>query len=417
MARSASDSLAPHLVRGAVLLLAALSVPGPARAQDATARRIVSSEISVSRREATLKLELAGGQKLDLEFRDDHVYSNGRDLGEATRGGRLDQSWRALLNQAIDAPTDALARMLVDWEPPEGELASHIDALLEAGLTGAPVPVEAVVEAQAAAPGSAAAGLLDAQASDSVDRLVERISELEQLVERLEDSRVHEVRIDPPERDSRGFAPLRYIGRGLAGILSILVTFAVLFGIGVATIFFGGRRYIEAVADTARHSTLRSLLVGLAATFLVIPAFILGIIALAISIVGIPALLVWIPLFPVATALAVLLGYLGVAHAGGEALAERRFYVNDWFQRGNSYYFLMTGLGLLMALFIAAQVVSMAGPWLGFFRGALTALGVVVTWAALSVGFGAVLLSRGGTRPVRMAASPEPEIYAEEAHV
>ena len=91
--------------------------------------------------------------------------------------------------------------------------------------------------------------------------------------------------------------------------------------------------------------------------------------------------------------------------------------MNDWFQRGNSYYFLMTGLGLLMALFIAAQVVSMAGPWLGFFRGALTALGVVVTWAAVSIGFGAVLLSRGGTRPVRMAASPEPEIYAEETHV
>jgi hypothetical protein len=192
----------------------------------------------------------------------------------------------------------------------------------------------------------------------------------------------------------------------------------VIFAIAFATIFFGGRRYIEGVADTARAATTRSLLVGLAASFLVIPAFVLGIIALAISIVGIPALLVWIPLFPVAAGLAVLLGYIGVAHATGESLAERRFYMADWFQRGNSYYFLVSGLGLLLAPFIATNVVRMAGPWLGFLSGILMAIGVVATWGALSVGLGAVLLSRGGTRPIRGSGGstpPEPEIYAEQA--
>jgi hypothetical protein len=250
-----------------------------------------------------------------------------------------------------------------------------------------------------------------------VGRLLDRISELESLVDDLEDDqRV----IAPPARVDRGWTrPFRHIAGGIAGTLSILVAYAVLFGIGFVTIFFGGRRFIEGVADTARHATTRSLLVGLAASFLLIPAFILGMIALAISIVGIPALFLWIPLFPVAAGGALLLGYLAVAHAAGESLAERRFYATDWFQRGNSYYFLMTGLGLLVALFIAGQIVSMAGPWLGFLSGTLTALGVVVTWAALSIGLGAVLLSRAGTRPVRPTGgvAAEPEIYAEPTDV
>jgi len=112
----------------------------------------------------------------------------------------------------------------------------------------------------------------------------------------------------------------------------------------------------------------------------------------------------------------VLLGYIGVAHAAGEALAERRFYATDWFQRGNSYYFLITGLGLLLAPFAVMHAVSMAGPWLGFLSGILGAIGFIATWAALSIGLGAVLLSRAGTRPngsVPSAASPDPEIYAE----
>ena len=147
--------------------------------------------------------------------------------------------------------------------------------------------------------------------------------------------------------------------------------------------------------------------------FLVIPVFILGILALAISIVGIPALLAWVPLFPVAVGLALVLGYIGVAHAAGEALAERRFYLADWFQRGNSYYFLISGLGLLLAPFIMMNVVRMAGPWLGFLYGICAVVGVIGTWAALSIGLGAVLISRAGTRPMRPSAASEPEMYAE----
>jgi hypothetical protein len=143
---------------------------------------------------------------------------------------------------------------------------------------------------------------------------------------------------------------------------------------------------------------------------------VLGCIALAISIVGIPALLVWVPLFPVGAVVAVLLGYIGVAHAAGESWGERNYYGSDWFRRGNSYYFIMTGFMLLGALFFAGNVVHMAGPWLDFIKGILFFFGVVLTWGAATVGFGAVLISRGGSRPVQPAGE-QSSLFTEDANV
>jgi hypothetical protein len=389
-----------------------------ARAEQAQARRrgprerqrIVSSEIQISRDEATLSLELENGSEAEFAIRDGHAWYDDDDLGAAARGGDLDQSWRELLAKAMDATSDDLPGLLASWNP-----AGHpaLDQRLEALLDGmADVPLANIADAVAQA--QASAELADRLSGDSVDRLVNRISELQRRVERLQSEDIP-IRVSARSRGgwfSNG--PLRHLFRGLSGVVSIAILFGVIFAIAFATIFFGGRRFIEGVADTARAATTRSLLVGVAASFLVIPAFVLGIIALAISIVGIPALIVWVPLFPVAVGLAILLGYIAVAHAAGESLAERRFYTADWFQRGNSYYFLLSGLGLMLAPFIALNVVRMAGPWLGFLSGILLAVGVVMTWAALSIGLGAVLLSRAGTRPVKGTAPvAEPEIYAE----
>ena len=400
--------------RCAVVLLCACTLFGAERvgAQERTAETAIrASEISVSRAAALLKLELEDGRELTLNVRDGRVEIDGRDAGPAPRGGDVDRSWRDLLNLAIDAPNEELAGMLIAWESDDAEAGRLLDATLESALTGAPDAALAPDAPDAPADPAAALG------SDSVTRLVNRIAELQETVEQLEER--SEMRTEYVRDDSFWPRPLRHIGRGIAGILSLLATYAVLFGIGVATIVFGGRRFIEGVGDTARHATVRSGLVGLAATFLILPAFILGILALVISIVGIPALLVFVPLFPLAVVVALLLGYLGVAHAAGEAFSERRYHGMDWFQRGNSYYFLISGLGLLMALFLGAQVIRMAGPWLGFIHGILMFLGCVLTWAVLSVGFGAVLISRGGTQPIRTTRPPssDSDVFTEEAHV
>ena len=394
----------------AVALIALVLAADPAFAQDAPlSSKVVSSEIALSREQAELKLELANGRKLTLSTvagASLGVLSSGvsgsRDeqaqvlaLG-VRRGDELDRSWRALLNEAMDTPSEQLADLLARWEAPSG--GQQLDQLLENALIGKAMDPIAPVDANAP------------RFNDSLAKLQDRIMQLEQELHEKADGWEGERRV--VYRDRGFFAPFRHVTHGIAGIVSLLVTFAVLFGLGFALVFFGGRKYLDEVAEAARRSTARSFLVGLAASFLAIPAFVLGIVVLAISIVGIPALLIWIPGFPLAVILGSLMGYLGVAHATGEAMAERRFYGGDWFSRANSYYYLITGLGLLLAFFFAANVVEMAGPWLGFIEGILIFLGVVLTWAAATTGFGAVLITRAGTRPLRPAPITESEAYA-----
>ncbi len=431
MLRSSSSRLVLAAACGALLGVC----PRPAAAQAASGGRIVSSQVNISRDEAALDLDLAGGRNVDVAIRDGHVWADGRDLGEAPRGGPLDRAWRSLLNRAMDTPTAQLAGLLRGWDAPSGDVAGQMRRALDAVLSGAdaaaadaapPPPAPAAPPAPIAPP--AVGGVQGVPSSDSLNRLQSRIEALQQRVQELQD---RSVQVRTRARRAAGQArdldvdgttgwlnPLRHVWRGISDLVASLVVLAVLFGIGFAVVFFGGRPYLEAVADTARHQMGRSWLVGVAASFLVLPAFVLGIIALTVSIIGIPALLVWVPLFPVAVVLAALFGYLAVGHAAGEALAERRFYGGEWMQRANSYYYLLTGLGLLMALFLASNVVEMAGPWLSFIHGTLTFLAVVLTCFAFTTGLGAVLISRAGTRPpTSMAGRTAPGVFEEEAHV
>jgi hypothetical protein len=363
---------------------------------------VVSSEISLGNDAAEMTLELEGGRRVELSVRDGRARVDGRELGPAPRGGDVDRAWRDLLNRAMESPTNNLPALFASWSAPDGT-GRLLQTALRATIAGAALPPAA---AASAVPGS-----------DSLIKLNERIKELEQKLEGEDDD--WDEDFAPADADERWGGPFRHIWRGLTDIVATLVTYAILFGMGFAVVFFGGRKYLEAVGETARRATLRSWLVGLAASFLVLPVFVLGVVVLLISIVGIPALLVWIPLFPVAVFAAVVLGYLAVAHAAGEALAERRFSGSDWFSRGNSYYFLLTGLGLLVALFLAADVSEMAGPWLGFVHGSLMFFAIVLSWAAATIGLGAVLLTRGGTRPLTVRLSTDAEtgdVYAEETH-
>jgi hypothetical protein len=384
---------------------AALAQPRAVERDPNAQKRIISSEIGITARDASLRLEFDDDRVLELAIRDGKVMIDGHAAGDAERGSELDHAWRALLQRALEEPTDVLGGTLLNWTPPPNQPAgTALDNALESALAG--VPVIAPVQPTP---------LADAQISDSLTRLVDRISELEAELQDLEEQidNVPPGNFDSERAISPWLRPFTRLWRSVVGIFAILLVGGILFGIGLAVIFFGGRRYIEGVADTARHATTRSLFVGMAASFLAIPAYVLGIIALAISIVGIPALLLWAPLFPVALILAAILGYLGVGHAAGESLAERRFYGSDWFRHSNSYYFLVSGVALLLAPFVAVQIVAITG--IGFLKGLMIALAVVVTWAAVSVGLGAVLISRGGTRPVHGSVLSEPEVYAEQA--
>jgi hypothetical protein len=395
------------------LLMAGTLFIGDAAAQQPLSK-ILSSEIAISRERAEIQLELEDGRKLTLatiagagatplqrtvSASGDQILTLGVQRGDA-----VDRSWRDLLNNAIEASPENLATMLRDWRAPNAR-GTQLDAALDEVLLATGAPAAPLAPAVPVAP-----GVID----DSVGKLENKIEELE---EQLDEAREHAIHARNARRGPDWLSPFRRVWQGIEGIFGVVITMTVLFGIGFVAILFGARKYLEGVADTVRAGVGRSFVVGLAGTFLLIPVFVLGIIALAISIVGIPALIVWIPLFPMGALAAAVLGYLGVAHAAGESWAERNYYGSDWFRRGNSYYFLMTGLMLLVSLFIAANIVHMAGPWLGFINGLLNFFGIILTWGAVTVGFGAVLISRGGSRTASTANAEQSSLFTEDANV
>ena len=205
------------------------------------------------------------------------------------------------------------------------------------------------------------------------------------------------TRMEFDDRDGFSImAPFAAVARGLGGVLENLIAVLVLGLIGAAAVAFAGEN-VDAIAETARRAPGRAAMVGVAGTFLLIPAWILGAVALIVSIVGIPVAVAWLPLFPMAAAAAAVVGYLAVARNAGEWLADSDYPWTGWIRKSNGVFTIFAGLLGLVLAFVAANVISMA-PFLGFLSGLLTFAGVLVTFAAVQIGFGAVLLTRGGRK-------------------
>jgi hypothetical protein len=132
--------------------------------------------------------------------------------------------------------------------------------------------------------------------------------------------------------------------------------------------------------------------------FLTLPAWILGALALIVTIVGILALPFWIVLFPIAVCVAAAGGYFAIAQSVGEWVARQRLASLDWVRVSNPYSTMVAGVGALGLWFVASNLIQMVG-FLGFVSALLAVFGGMITAAAVFVGFGAVLLTRGGRRP------------------
>jgi hypothetical protein len=222
-----------------------------------------------------------------------------------------------------------------------------------------------------------------------------------------------EVRVRAPvvqrsrARSVRGpFRQLTHnLGHAAGGFTGALSAFLALGVLGLLTVYFGRRR-LEMVADTVRHEFARSFAMGLAGEVLFFPALLI----MTVLVITIPV----IPFFVIGTGLAMLCGYLAVAHGAGEMFARRR-YRYEWLERlrrSNSYYYVLSGLVLLLIPFALASALWVFGGLLGFLRGLVVFVACVATWVLCTSGFGAVLLTRGGSRSVVVdwgATEPEGE--------
>jgi hypothetical protein len=189
--------------------------------------------------------------------------------------------------------------------------------------------------------------------------------------------------------------------RGPREVLSFVAAwFAVMAAISFAVLLLARSNLVTA-ADRIRNDFGKALLVGLIGQLALAPALVLLVAGLALTIIGI----LLIPFALVAYLLAVIgmamLGFLAMASANGRSL--RRGDGDE--SVGDVTRHLMIGLAAYFALWAVAALV---GP-LGLVGSLIRAMVVVITWVALTVGFGAVLLSRGGTRSPAAPAVPEPE--------
>jgi hypothetical protein len=170
----------------------------------------------------------------------------------------------------------------------------------------------------------------------------------------------------------------------------------------------GARAHLETIATTIRTDFTRSFVFGLLGQAAAVPLFVLSMVALAITIVGV----LLIPFAAVACALAVLgasaLGFLAMSLLVGDASMRGESYVRD---PRPVVSHLIAGLSIFLVLWLLAG----GAPFMGIAGSVLRLLAFLSTWIAVTVGLGATIITRAGTRsPATMprVSAPPVEEYA-----
>jgi hypothetical protein len=173
----------------------------------------------------------------------------------------------------------------------------------------------------------------------------------------------------------------------------------VLLLIGIGVLVFAGS-YLDGVVDVLEQSFWRSLVVGVVGELALFPAMLLLIVGLAVTVIGI----LLIPFAAVAFVLAALglltLGFLSVARLTGHSITSPA--AGRLSASGSALRALMIGVVAYLLLWIIAA----AFTWAPVPSAVIRALAMVVTWVAVTAGFGAAILSRAGTR--RDVSAPAP---------
>jgi hypothetical protein len=167
------------------------------------------------------------------------------------------------------------------------------------------------------------------------------------------------------------------------------------------------RTTVERSAQRVTDEPLKSTVVGVIAQLLLIPVLVVGAIVLAISIIGIPLLLL-LPFAVLFLLLMALAGFTGTAYAVGQ-WARRRFGLGAegaWFE-------MAIGIVLILLPLLIGRLIGLAGWAAGPFAFLLIATGFALEYLAWASGFGAVLTNaftgwqaRRAARAVPVPAAP-----------
>jgi hypothetical protein len=172
---------------------------------------------------------------------------------------------------------------------------------------------------------------------------------------------------------------------------------AMLLVIGVGVLVYAGP-YLDGVTDTLERNPMRALWTGMIGQLAILPALLLLVVALALTILGILLIPFGVVAFVLVVAGILTLGFLAVAQVTGRALFGGRARA-ALTERGAALRALFAGTTAALSLWVLAALFTAATTPGAVLRG----LAFAVTWVAATAGFGAAIISRGGTRREAMA--------------
>ena len=147
------------------------------------------------------------------------------------------------------------------------------------------------------------------------------------------------------------------------------------------------------IGSISGRSAGASILTGLAAEVLFVPALVVLIVMLTVSIIGIP-LLAGIPLLLAGFAILWVAGFTGIAVRLGRLLRGRsampRPRVSDF----------LIGYVIIIAITVLAQMTALGLGWLSPVTWPMRSAGLLVEYVAWTIGLGAAVMSLFGTRRV-----------------
>jgi hypothetical protein len=201
-------------------------------------------------------------------------------------------------------------------------------------------------------------------------------------------------------------SPLESVLRRGAGVLGVFLTLCAL---GFGLVMFG-RQNLEVVSDTVSHSFGRAFVTGLLGQILLLPTFGMLVVGLILSVAGILLLPFAVAVFAMLTVIAVVGGYLAVAHAMGETYTRRRMALGVVIGSANSYRYLLVGLLGLASVWAAWALFG----WVPIAGSIVWGAAFFLSWLLGTAGFGAALLSRAGIKENFAGRLLPPEALTDE---
>ena len=197
------------------------------------------------------------------------------------------------------------------------------------------------------------------------------------------------------------------VQRTLDAMRVVAGTFGILLIVAIGVLLFAGHN-LDEVVGTLERQFAKSFWIGLLGQLLILPVLVVLAAALAVSIIGILLIPFAIVAYAIAAAGLVTLGFLAVARLVGGALRP----MAGAAARSRALWALATGIAVFFVLWMVAAMLG----WAPLAATVVRAAALAATWAAVTLGLGAALLSRAGThrriasggRPVELAAWQTP---------